>query len=259
MSGDGALRPAGTGIGRLGRRRFLAMAALGAFGLAWPAAAQAPLEAGFRARDRWWARIGRSDPDLIAHLVNPQFSGGPAWPATRQAWRVVRTGASLIIASDGLSDPFDEGNEGTSGFGMEVYIETPDLKDAAFATLRDSWAFPLIENFAQNVANWGGIAGQLRTSGLLSIELPAPAGISRAWVTPRDTVGALINVPAPGRETAIADMPLGPVLIAPLTLTTPAETEHVIAGGGQARADLARRLAGAGVHQLSVIGRRSLV
>jgi len=41
--------------------------------------------------------------------ANPALLGGPKWPALRQAFRVVRrkTG-NVILASDGLSDPFDD-------------------------------------------------------------------------------------------------------------------------------------------------------
>jgi hypothetical protein len=117
--------------------------------------------------DHYWSSIGASDPDLIAYLVNPMFQGKPAWPNTRQAYRVVRPPGSLIIASDGLCDPFvgtDIVNK--QGFGCEVYIEAPEFSGADFDTLRGSWAFRVIENFAMNVAEWGrAIAADCTTWG----------------------------------------------------------------------------------------------
>ena len=50
------------------------------------------------------------------HLqVNPALLGGPKWPALRQAFRVVkRSNGNVIMASDGLSDPFDDMSLGES-------------------------------------------------------------------------------------------------------------------------------------------------
>ena len=239
------------------RRRLLQASGAAMLGMATPAMAESGVERAAGARDRYWASIGASDPDLITYFVNPQFQGAPAWPATRQAYRVVRSAESLIIASDGLSDPFDDGPAG--GFGLEVFIETPDLVGASFEALRDSWAFPLIEIFAQNVANLGGISDHLQRHGIISMELPAPSAVARAWRTDRDTVGVLINLAVPGRELRVSEPALGTVQIVPLTMITPAETQFIIAGGADGRRELAERLAVAGIHHRSVIGRESLV
>jgi len=58
------------------------------------------------ARDAFYASLGSMDSDVLTPLINPAFSGGPRWPSLRQAWRVIRKPDSIIIASDGLSDPF---------------------------------------------------------------------------------------------------------------------------------------------------------
>ncbi|WP_308721347.1 hypothetical protein [Komagataeibacter xylinus] len=72
----------------------------------------------------YWKTIGAVDDDVISYMINPMFSGAPAWPNTRQAYRVIRTAGSLIVASDGLSDPFvGTDMTDTSGFGLEVYLE----------------------------------------------------------------------------------------------------------------------------------------
>ena len=67
------------------------------------------LEASSQAREDCWQQIGTLEPLVLSHLVNPALMGGPRWPAMRQAFRVVRRpNGNVIIASDGLSDPFDD-------------------------------------------------------------------------------------------------------------------------------------------------------
>ena len=63
------------------------------------------------ARDAFYASLGAMDADVLAPLVNPAFMGGPRWPSLRQAWRVIRRADSIIIASDGLSDPFEDDDD----------------------------------------------------------------------------------------------------------------------------------------------------
>ncbi len=176
-------------------------------------------------------------------MINPQFQGTPAWPNTRQAYRVVRPPKSLIIASDGLSDPF-VGTDitGQQGFGCEVYIEAPELAGADFETLRASWAFALIELLAQNVAHAGGLSLQIERYGVLSMELPLGGRFPPDWLTPGGTVGCLINLPVAGRPARI-DMPFGPVDICCVTLLTGGETCEIAGGGRQAREALAAGLA----------------
>lgn len=61
------------------------------------------------ARKDTWQEIGTQEPIVLNDTVNPALMGGPKWPALRQGFRIVRrrTG-NVILASDGLSDPFDD-------------------------------------------------------------------------------------------------------------------------------------------------------
>ena len=61
------------------------------------------------ARDACWKTVGQVDSDVLSHLINPAFMGGPRWPALRQAFAVVRRPETqtVVLASDGLSDPWD--------------------------------------------------------------------------------------------------------------------------------------------------------
>ena len=60
------------------------------------------------AMQRYWESIGSVDSDVLTYVINPMFQGAPPWPNTRQAYRLVRTDDTLIIASDGLADPFPD-------------------------------------------------------------------------------------------------------------------------------------------------------
>jgi hypothetical protein len=198
--------------------------------------------------DRYWSSIGASDPDLIAYLVNPMFQGKPAWPNTRQAYRIVRPPGSLIIASDGLCDPF-VGTDVTEkqGFGCEVYIEAPEFSAADFDTLRGSWAFRVIENFAMNVADWRGLSQQIARHGVISTEFDMRGVLPDTALLADGAAGFLVNLVPSGRPARIDDMPC-PIDIVALTLLTPAELDQLRTGGAAARQSLAAARAGAGGH-----------
>ena len=213
----------------------------------------------FAARSQLWATIGTVDEDVIAYLISPEFNGAPAWPTTRQAFRTVRTGRSLIIASDGLSDLFVDTTMPEPGFECEVYLESPDLAGADFAAIRASWQFALIENFARNVADFGGINDRLERFGVVSMELPAPATMPQRWITPRGSVGALIDVQVPGRPTVCQLADDVAIRVIALTLLLPDETEHAITGGAAARAEIAQKLVASGTGLTSPADRRSVL
>ncbi|MEE4316576.1 MAG: hypothetical protein V2I74_06295 [Erythrobacter sp.] len=213
----------------------------------------------FNARLQVWSGAGAVDDDVIAYLVSPEFLGAPAWPTSRQAFRVVRPERSLIIASDGLSDPFVDSDSQEPGFGCEVFIECPDLAGAAFEDIRGSWQFDLIETLARNVASFGGIQAPIRQYGIFSMELPAPASMPAHWLTQRGTVGALINVTVPGRPSYCQlDQDVEIRLVA-LTILLPDETEYVVAGAAWTRAEIAQRLVSSGTGLASPANRRSVL
>lgn len=213
----------------------------------------------FAARTKVWESLGSVDDDVITYIISPEFNGGPAWPTTRQAYRVVRPARSLIIASDGLSDLFVDTTMEEPGFGCEVYLESPDLVGADFNAIRRSWQFSLIESFAQNVAHFGGINEELERVGVISMELPAPPGMPARWVTERGTIGALINISVPDRLTQCALEEGVNIRLVALTALLPDETEHVIAGRAAARGDVAGLLIASGTGLTSPANRRSVL
>ncbi|AHL35197.1 hypothetical protein CD58_21020 [Pseudomonas brassicacearum] len=229
-------------------------------------------EAGEACLDRHWRSVGTVERDVLAYLISPTFSGGPYWPSTRQAYRVVRRGDTIILATEGLSDPFDDTEGMGNGFEMELFIETADIPEHAYGPLGEvdpfkrSWAFEVIENVAKTVADAGGITHQLEQHGTLSLELP---GVSQShhmsdqlpqlFVTDDDAAGVLLGAPEPDFPTQLDDMPLSPVTLVPVVLITAAELEYVRSGGRAAREDLVSRLKAAGVGHLSSLHRASVV
>jgi hypothetical protein len=213
----------------------------------------------FAARAQVWSANGTVDDDVIAYLISPEFQGAPAWPTTRQAFRTVRPAESLIIVSDGLSDLFVDTDSQEPGFGCEVFIECPDLAGAEFADIRSSWQFDLIETLARNVAHLGGIQTPIRQHGIFSMELPAPANMPAHWLTQHGTVGALINVTVPGRPSYMEIDKDVEIRLVALTILLPDETEYVVAGGAERRADIAQRLVSSGTGLASPANRRSVL
>jgi len=225
-------------------------------------------EAAFRQscarRDTYWATVGTMEKDVLAHAISPSLRGAPAWPTRRQAYRVIRRPGTILIATDGMSDPFDPPVAEGNGFGMELFIETADIAPEHAGTLGDiaalwqSWALELLSTAAESVAEEGGILSRLERHRVLSMEFP---GVSESdsigpqlperFVTADDCVGILLGVPVAGFPTRIDDMPLSPLSIVPVTLITADELEALRQGGGPARLALVERLARSGRHHLS--------
>lgn len=212
-------------------------------------------EESYRARDRYWASIGRVESDVLTHLISPGLTGGPAWPTTRQAFRVIRREGTTIIATDGLSDPFDGVRGGGNGYRMELFIETADIDPALagepgdISRLGQSWAFELLQQVSGTVANAAGITHQLDRHRVLSMEIPGfsqahvlPAQLPARFATADDSLGVLLGQPAPDFPLEVPGMPLSPVVMVPVVLVTASELEFLRAGGAEARRDLAARL-----------------
>jgi len=197
----------------------------------------------FEARGRAWQRWGSVDGDVLAHLINPSFTGGPRWPALRQSFRVARRSASILIASDGLSDPFDagEGPHDVNGFGLECFA----VSDTPVENVAGSWLFQLVWQMSQFAASHGGIGALLGDLGLMTTELydvPIPEPHRARFVTPEERVGALLGLtedPLP----LVIDGPLSTIRLVNIKLLTVDELAFAVQGQAGARLELARRFA----------------
>ena len=104
---------------------------------------------------------------LPAHVAN--------WPSARQRFRVIvrPRGKTLLLVSDGLSDPFDDLQEdaNVNGYGLEFYIETPVSEIGLDVTeIKSSWQFQLLSTVCTMAAGHGGIRQIIDHMELLSTE-----------------------------------------------------------------------------------------
>jgi hypothetical protein len=213
-------------------------------------------ELSLQARDRFWKAIGSVDPYVLSNMISPGVAGGPKWPTTRQAYLIVRRGDAIILATDGMSDPFEDVDNKANGFGMELFVETNDIKftdqpsDPDYETVRGSWAFELLIETAKLVANSGGLLPMVDKFGVISTEFP---GVSQShsikdqmparFITNEDTIGILIGQPAPDFSTEIPGTPLSKVRALPIVLLTAEEVKYIRKGGEAARNEVAGKLA----------------
>lgn len=236
-----------------------------------PAAPENPaLQRSFEVRDAYWKGVGNVDPNVMAHLISPGLLGGPAWPTTRQAYLIVRRGDIAILASDGLSDPFNEGDALGNGFQMELFIATRDLalgpqpNDADYMKVRDSWQFELLRQAAAEIADVGGITTLLFNHEVISTEFPgvsqskAIKNLPPAYISADDAIGVLIGAPLPDFPTTLPDMPLSSVQMVPIILLTADELAKVRKEGGAARKEIVRRLIERGEGYVSGAARKSV-
>lgn len=213
----------------------------------------------YDALQAYWEKVGTVEPDVISYIVNPMFLGSPPWPGGRQAFKVIRTTESLIIASDGLSDPFEEDkSEQRNGFEMEVFIEVKGQQNMAFNDIQSSAAFALIEQTARQVADWGGITRLLEQINVASSEIPVSSeAIPNNFLTSDGSVGVLFGMAAKGRPKLVPDTPLSPVRMVPVTAVLPSEVQE-IAQSKAGRDRVAKKLRDAGYRHFSDFERSGL-
>ncbi|CAG1769853.1 hypothetical protein BAC2_00630 [uncultured bacterium] len=212
-----------------------------------------------QARAAAWSKWGALDGDVITHLINPSFMGGPRWPAMRQAFRVARKDGAILIASDGLSDPFDdaahEDAPAVNGLGLEVFGITQDAIDK----VPGSWLFQLVWQAAQLCAGNGRVAALLDEVGTISTELydvAIPESHAPRYLNQRGRVGVLLGLTPEGLPERI-EGPLSSIRLVALHLLTLEELEMVVEKGTEGRKQLADRFAREGIAGTCTLGRPS--
>lgn len=209
-------------------------------------------------RNEFWESIGQLDPDVIAHLINPSFMGGPTWPSLRQAFATIRMPEHTIIASDGLSDPYDDMESNTSnaeynGFGLEVYV----LADKIEGLVNTTWEFQLIYQAAQLIANHGSIVSLLEEMTYLTTEF-YDVDVPQEFKNAEGRVGAILGLPD-SRIPETVELTLEDVRMVNVKLLLPSELEYVVKHGEEGRAQLAELLIKQGNAALSTLNRAPVI
>jgi hypothetical protein len=197
------------------------------------------------ARDAAYGTLGRMEGDVLTFMINPAFDGGPRWPSLRQAWRVIHRPGSTLLASDGLSDPFDDQEEPSRGFGLECLIET----DEPLEKISASWPFQVLVEVSQAAASHGSLRPLLADLKLLSLEVSGE-GMPEPLVTADGCVGVMLGVPSTTLPSLL-QTPAGDVQLVTVKVLLAPELEYIRKKGAQGRLDLARRFAETGQEHLS--------
>jgi len=209
------------------------------------------------ARRRYWSTLGRVDSDVLGQLIASQFIPGmPAWPSGREVYLVVHRKDTVILATDGLSDPDDGEFRDCNGHGVELFIEVP-TKD--LATPSNSPYFHLLTQVARNVAYGGGIVEPWRKYQLLSMELPADTEIAPRLVNSEGQHILLLGMPRFDCMPPIDGMPLSETKAMAVTIVHPDDFAKVAREGGQGRLRLASALEKSGHGHVSDFARQPVL
>ena len=209
-------------------------------------------------RNDLWNSVGQLDPDVIAHLINPSFMGGPTWPSLRQAFATIRTPERTIIASDGLSDPYDDSetnpaNAPYNGFGLEVYVAAEPITGGVQTT----WEFQLLYQAAQLVAQNGSIINLFEEMPFLSTEL-YDVDVPAEYRNAEGRVGVLLGL-SDEKIPDTVQLSLESVKMVNVKLLTLAELDYVIANGEEGRLKLAELIQQQGNATISTLKRKSVI
>jgi hypothetical protein len=208
-----------------------------------------------QARKQAWESLGQLDVDVLAPIVNPALMGGPAWPALRQAFVKIERPESILLASDGLSDPYEDGP--ALGLGLEFILESPDIwLRTDISHLQNSWAMQILLQVAQTAADHGGIAPLLESHGVLSMEvwdvnIPAP------FLGPEGQTGVMLGLPAASLPRHL-NTPAGAIRLVPITLLTAVELQYILAQGAEGRRTMAELVTQSYLGHASSLDRASL-
>ena len=210
-------------------------------------------------REKFWKRYGKLDTGVMTSLSNPLLQGGPKWPALRQAFLKVDRAHSVLLASDGLSDPFLGEPDKGQGLGIEFFMESrdKDLLGRSWESLKATWMFQALYMVAQNAAYAGNFRELLDENGVVSIELKNVKAPER-FLSEEGLVGVLIGV-EPKNISGELKLPLGKVRMASVVMLTREELEYAVKEGPAGRKKLNKLFRKKGTHHFSSSAREKVV
>jgi hypothetical protein len=209
-------------------------------------------------RDNFWAAAGTVDADVLAPIINPSFMGGPTWPSLRQAYRTIRRPDATIIASDGLSDPYDDMEENPAnapynGFGLEVYVEAEPIN----GNVQGTWQFDLAYQAAQLMAQQVNIINLLEEMTYITSEF-YDVSVPKEFLTANNTVGIIMGLPNDKFDDKL-QLSIEGIKMVNVKLLTLSELNYVIENGEEGRNKLAELLIAQGTPTLSTLERPAVI
>lgn len=190
-----------------------------------------------RSRQRFWRRMGDLDAQPVDLHPALRYDSDRDWPTRRRRLQVVRRERTLILATDGLSDPVLSATGDAVGYGMEMFIETASPLPSRVQTpspnayLARSWAAEVLVFATVVEINGGGILDRIAEFGLVTSEAPNVAGRwTAAQLPPRflhadGSLGLVFGVPALSVPQQITDTRHAPVTLVSVGLLTAAELD----------------------------------
>lgn len=107
----------------------------------------------------------------LSSLMGP-MNDGPEWPSDA-AWLALQHKDCACLVSDGLSDPWVEAGRPSNGLGLEVFIETPQLRVEQDnpMVISDRWLFPMTAEISHTLASYPRLSAKLVAAEVLSVRL----------------------------------------------------------------------------------------
>jgi hypothetical protein len=212
---------------------------------------QADLEAAVAARRVFWSQVGALDQGVLAPLVSAHLvSDAPAWPHAREAFAIVHRKDSVIIATDGLSNPPDPDDPSERlGFEMFIEIADPDAIGLSMAEVSCRPEFDVLQQIVFNVIRAGRarLLASLEAHGVMSWEVSAgeERGPFVGLGVHGNAFGLLVGLTHGDVPLAIPQ-PDGSARLIPVTMIHGRELEYLVERGPEARRELADALLAAG-------------
>lgn len=204
-------------------------------------------------RENYWKGIGKLFPDVVGNMINPSFMGGPRWPSLRQAHIGVQINNGTIIATDGLSDPYDDydknpENQSYNGIGIELYT-IAESKYNNIQEIIDSWEFKILRQVSNMAASNPNISYTLNDYKYISstvggIELP------NDFLGENGEVGILLGL----KTNEVLDkikLSIEEISLVNVAILTKKELDYIMQNGAKGRVEIAEKLTEKDYYRLS--------
>ena len=204
-------------------------------------------------RDKYWKDAGELFPDVAGNMINPSFMGGPRWPSLRQAHIGVKINNGTIIATDGLSDPYDDYDKNTenqsyNGIGIELYTITKSNYNN-IQEIIDSWEFKILRQVSNMVASNPNISYTLNKYNYLSstvngIDLPSN------FLGENGEIGVLLGLKT-NEVLKKIKLSIEKISLVNVAILTKNELNYIVENGANGRIEVAEKLIENGYYKLS--------